>query len=292
MQKVFIAGATGYLGRYLCAEYRRRGWHVTALVRNRARAGDLAADTLVEAEATRPDEIAGVMEGGELVVSALGITRQADGLGYRDVDYGANLILLREAERAGVQRFAYVHVLNAKAMRHVPLVAAKADFVDVLLASSLPSTVIAPSGYFSDMEAFLAMARSGRVWLFGSGAPRINPIHGADLAFAIAEATEGGRGWLDIGGPDVLTQSGIARLAFSALGREPRITCLPDALRKAALTVLPWVTPRRVHGPAQFFLTAMALDMVGETHGNRSLADHFSGLAAVEQVRTEQGRRT
>ncbi|MBS0125056.1 SDR family oxidoreductase [Thetidibacter halocola] len=291
MQRVFIAGATGYLGRYLCAEYRRRGWHVTALVRRHAPAGDLAADTLVEAEATRPDEIAGVMEGIDLTVSALGITRQADGLGYREVDYGANLILLREAERAGVQRFAYVHVLNAKAMRHVPLVAAKADFVDALLASSMASTVIAPSGYFSDMEEFLAMARSGWVWLFGSGAPRINPIHGADLAVAIAEATQGGRAWLDVGGPGVLTQTGIARLAFAALGREPRITYLPDVFRKAALTVLPWVTPRRVHGPAQFFLTAMALDMVGETHGDRSLAEHFRGLAAVDQFRNEQGSR-
>ncbi len=289
MQKVFIAGSTGYLGRYLCAEYRRRGWHVTALVRSRARAGDLAADTLVEAEATRPDEIAGVMESVELTVSALGITRPADGLGYREVDYGANLILLREAERAGVQRFAYVHVPNAKAMRHVPPVAAKADFVDALLASSMPSTVIAPSGYFSDMEEFPAMARSGRVWLFGSGAPRINPIHGADLAAAIAEATEARRAWVDIGGPGVLTQTEIARLAFAALGREPHITCLPDMLQKAALTVLPWVTPRRVSGPAQFFLTAMAIDMVGARHGDRSLAEHFRRLAAADQFRTEQG---
>ena len=35
---VLIAGAMSYLGRYLCAEYARRGRHVTALVRNPARA--------------------------------------------------------------------------------------------------------------------------------------------------------------------------------------------------------------------------------------------------------------
>jgi len=160
MHSVFIAGATGYLGRFLCAEYRARGHHVTALVRDRARAGDLAADALIEAEATRPETLSGVMEGVDLVVSALGITRQADGLSYRDVDFGANLNLLREAERAGVGRFAYVHVLNAHAMRHVPGVAAKAAFVDALQASRVASTVIAPSGYFSDMGEFLSMARS------------------------------------------------------------------------------------------------------------------------------------
>jgi uncharacterized protein YbjT (DUF2867 family) len=154
MPSVFIAGSTGYLGRFLCAEYRARGFHVTALVRDRRRAQTLDADRLIEAEATRAETLSGVMEGIDLVVSALGITRQSDGLSYADVDFGANLNLLHEAERAGAGRFAYVHVLGADEMRHVPLVSAKAEFVDALQASGIASTVIAPSGYFSDMEEF------------------------------------------------------------------------------------------------------------------------------------------
>ncbi len=280
MKTVFIAGATGYLGRHLCAEYGRRGWYVTALVRDRARAGDLAADILVEAEATRPKTLTGTMDGADLVVSALGITRQADGLTYRDVDYRANLNLLREAERAGAGRFAYVHVLNADAMRHVPLVAAKADFVDALRVSAMSSTVIAPSGYFSDMGDFLSMARSGRVWLFAPGTRRINPIHGADLAAATAEATGTGTEWLDVGGPETFDHRELARLAAEAAGRPSRITVLPDWLRKLALAILPRLTPRRIHGPAQFFLTAMSMDMVGARFGTRTLADHFKQLAA------------
>ncbi|MDD9718658.1 SDR family oxidoreductase [Dinoroseobacter sp. PD6] len=279
MQSVFIAGATGYLGRFLCAAYRSRGYLVTALVRDRERAEDLDADVLIEAEATRPETLSGVMDGIDLVVSALGITRQADGLSYKEVDFGANLNLLREAERAGVKRFGYVHVLNSDAMRHVPLVSAKADFVDQLRTSRIASTVVAPSGYFSDMEEFLSMARAGRAWLFGSGAKRINPIHGADLAAAIADATEAGLGWLDVGGPDTFTQAEIARLAFAALDSPVRITRLPDVLRKAALAVLPRVAPRRIHGPAQFFLTALSRDMVGKAQGTRRLSDHFRHLA-------------
>ncbi len=280
MQTVFIAGATGYLGRHLCAEYQRRGWQVTALVRDRSRATDLLAHHLIEAEATRPETLAGVMNGAELVISALGITRQTDGLSYRDVDYQANMNLLREAEATGVQRFAYIHVLNARAMLHVPLVAAKEAFVEALHASPIASTVIAPSGYFSDMEDFLAMAQAGRVWLFGDGAHRLNPIHGADLAAATADAIFEERERLDIGGPDVLTQRELAALAFAALRRPAHITCLPDWLRRAALVLLPWITPRRVHGPAQFFLTALGYDMVGQRTGSRHLADHFAALAA------------
>lgn len=275
---VLIAGATGYLGRYLCAEYARRGNHVTALVRDCAQAKGLA-DLSVEAEATQTETLKGIMDGVDLVVSSLGITRQKDGLGYREVDYQANLNLLREAEVASVARFAYVHVLNAPAMAGVPLVDAKVAFVDALHASDVPATVIAPTGYFSDMGEILAMARKGRVWLFGDGTQRLNPIHGADLAVAVADATDAERGWAEIGGPDVMSQDEIARAAFAAIGTKPRITHLPDALRRAALTVLP-VLPRRLSGPARFFLTALGLDMVAPRFGTRHLADHFATLAA------------
>jgi uncharacterized protein YbjT (DUF2867 family) len=276
--KVLVAGATGYLGRFLCAEYARRGHHVTALVRDTARAGGLA-DVLVEAEATRRESLRGIMDGVDLVVSSLGITRQADGLGYRDVDFLANLNLLHEAEAAGVGRFAYVHVLNADAMAGVPLVDAKSDFVAALRASDMPATVIAPSGYFSDMGDILAMAKSGRVWLFGDGSQRLNPIHGADLALATADATDAGRGWAEIGGPDVMTQDEIARAAFAALGTAPRVTHLPDILRRAALAALP-ILPRRLSGSARFFLTALGMDMVAPRFGTRRLTDHFAILAA------------
>ncbi|EAR52564.1 hypothetical protein OG2516_05633 [Oceanicola granulosus HTCC2516] len=285
---VLVAGATGYLGRFLCAEYARRGHHVTALVRDAARGAGLA-DLSVEAEATRPETLVGIMDGMDLVVSALGITRQADGLGYREVDYQANLNLLREAEAAGVGRFAYVHVLNADTMAGVPLVDAKTAFVEALHASDLQATVIAPCGFFSDMGELFGMARQGRVWLFGDGSRRLNPIHGADLAAAIADATEAGMGWAEIGGPDVMTQAEIAHAAFAALGAEPRITYLPDALRRAALSVLP-ILPRRIGGPARFFLTALGHDMIAPRFGTRRLSDHFATLAA-EAAHTPPGEQ-
>ena len=281
MRRVFIAGATGYLGRHLCAEYQQRGWYVIALIRKTTQAAPIAADQLVEAQATQPETFKGAMAGVDLVVSCLGITRQTDGLGYWDVDYKANLNLLREAERAGVSQFGFIHVLRASDMAQVPMVAAKSAFVAELQRSAVAASVIAPTGYYSDMGDFLKMAQSGRVWLFGDGSKRINPIHGADLATATAEAVEAGLDWLDVGGPDIFAQRELAELAFTSIGKPARITQLPDIVRRIALRVLPFVTPRRISGPARFFLSALALDMVGACHGTRSLKDHFrNGLAA------------
>ncbi|MGH1414128.1 MAG: SDR family oxidoreductase [Pelagimonas sp.] len=278
MKRVFIAGATGYLGQFICKEYQTRGWHVTALVRKSNKDVHLAADRIVEAEATWPETLIGTMKDVDLVVSALGITRQADGVGYWEVDYQANVNLLEEALRSNVTRFAFVHVLNADRMESVPLVAAKAAFVRKLRSADIQTSVIAPTGYFSDMGDFLKMAMAGRVWLFGSGQQRINPIHGADLAAALFNAVQDGAALAEIGGPDTFTQNDLAKLCFETLGTPPRITHLPDVLRRGALHLLPRLAPRRIAGPAQFFLTAGAMNMTAPPSGTRKLVDHFKSL--------------
>ena len=280
MKHVMIAGATGYLGQFLCTEYQRRGWQVSALVRSAKANLPLAADDIVTAEATKPDTLKDVMKGVDLVVSALGITRQTDGLSYLDVDYQANLNLIEEALACDVKHFAYVHVLNADRMADVPLVAAKSAFVDALLAADLDSTIVAPSGYFSDMEDFLKMAHNGRVWLFGDGQLQINPIHGADLASAIFDAVDRKEAWLDVVGPEVLTHYELAKLSFDTLGAQDRVTFLPDIFRWIALRLLPRIAPRHVAGPAQFFLTAFGMHMAGRPVGPRHLADHFRDLTS------------
>lgn len=275
MKRVFIAGATGYLGRFLCQEYQHRGWHVTALVRKTSKDVYLSADRIVEAEATWSETLKGTMDDIDLVVSALGITRQTDGVGYWDVDYQANVNLLEEALGSNVARFTFVHVLNADRMESVPLVAAKAAFVRRLQSADIRSTVIAPTGYFSDMGDFLKMAKAGRVWLFGNGRHRINPIHGADLAVAIFDAVRDGAVWAEIGGPETFTQNDLAKLCFENLRTRPRITHLPDVLRRLTLRILPSIAPRRIAGPAQFFLTAGAMNMTAPPTGTRKLVDHF-----------------
>lgn len=287
MKHVLIAGATGYLGRHLVAEFRANGWYVLALVRSaeRARATGLEADAMIEAEATRPKDLIGIMEGIELVVSALGITRQKDGLSYADVDFQANANLLAEAERAGVDRFAYVHVLGAEKMQDVALIRAKQDFVDLLLASPIASTVIRPGGYFSDMGDFLDMAAGGRVWLFGDGEKRLNPIHGADLAAAIRKSAEVGVANLEIGGPRLFTQNELAELAFASLGKSAKITHLPAWMLSAAIWGLTHLTPQSFHGPIHFFLRAMQFDMVGAAHGRHDLGAYFSELVKMRAAK-------
>ncbi len=177
MKKILVAGATGYLGRNVVKALKNRGYWVRALGRSADKLEPIKefADELFIGEVTDPASLDGLCDGIDVVFSSVGITRQKDGLTYRDVDYQGNRNLLAVAEGSGVSKFVYVHLLNAEKLEHIALVQAKQAFVDELKRSSLDHKVICPTGFFSDMEEFLSMARSGRVYLFGDGSNRINP---------------------------------------------------------------------------------------------------------------------
>ncbi len=280
--RVLVAGATGYLGSRIVARLKSRGYWVRVLVRRPEQAAALAvADDIFVAQVTEPESLAGICDGVGTLYSTLGITRQRDGVGYRQVDYGGNVALLREAERSGVQRFAYVSVLHGPELRsRVRLAAAKEEFVDELRASPIPSTVIRPTAYFSDMAAFLDMARKGTVFVIGDGSRQMNPVSGEDLAVACVEGVESGAGELEVGGPDVLSHNDIVHLAFDTACRKPRMLRIPTWAAAGIGGALARTTPERVYGPVQFFLSVMTRDMVAPAHGTDHLGKFFAGRPA------------
>jgi len=276
-KKVLLAGATGYLGSYVAQELINRGMPARLLARNPKKLEHLSSgiSEIVRAEVTQPESLRGVMKGVDTVISTVGITRQKDGLTYRDVDFQANMNLLKEAKAEGVRKFIYVSVLHGDKMRHLKICQAKEAFVDALKISGMEYAVIRPNGFFSDMGAFLDMAKQGRAYVFGDGQFYSNPIHGADLAKVCVDAIGSAQEEIEVGGPDVLTQEEIARLAFKALGKEPRITHIPGFFRKALITLVRTFTSSKTYGPIEFFLTAMARDMVAPQKGDHTLESYF-----------------
>ncbi|MCC4815915.1 NAD-dependent dehydratase [Vibrio lentus] len=278
--RVLVAGATGYLGRHLIEALQACDADFKAQARSADKLKDLSLnDSQIQiAQVTDADSLKGCCDGVDIVISCVGITRQKEGLSYIDVDYQANLNLLEEAERAGVKKFVYVSAYRANVIKRVRLLEAKERFAYRLLASEqLAPCVIRPNGFFADIEEFYNMAQSGRVYLFGSGDVRLNPIHGADLAGFILASLPNDEKELDVGGPEILSVTQIAEFAFQSQGKMARITYIPDWVRKLALSVIRRLPENRV-GPAEFFLSAMEGDAIAPCVGKHHLSDHFSQL--------------
>ena len=227
---------------------------------------------------TKPASITKSCKDIDVVISTVGITRQKDGLTYMDVDYQANMNLLEEAKKSGVKKFIYVSVLNGEKLRNLKICDAKEMFVEQLKKSGLDYCIVRPNGFFSDMSEFFNMAKRGRVYLFGNGELRANPIHGEDLATVCVDAIVKSDKEVEIGGPETLTQNEIASIAFDILGNKPETTHIPDWVRVAILKVVRFFTGSKVYGPVEFFLTVMAMDMLAPEYGKHTLKEYFTNL--------------
>jgi uncharacterized protein YbjT (DUF2867 family) len=284
MKKILRAGATGYLGGYILEELVKQEFLTRTLVRNRSKLKAAGGDGLEirEGEITSPETIVNCCEGMDAVISTVGITRQRDGLTYLDVDYQANLNLLREAQRSGVKKFIYVSVLHGRQLRKLKICEAKEKFVDELKSSGIAYCIIRPTGFFSDMSEYLDMARKGRIFLFGKGRTKINPIHGADLAEVCVSAINGTVTEMETGGPQLFAQHEIAGLAFNTLHKKIKITFLPVALKDLILFILRKFTSSKTYGPVEFILTVLTMDMTAPAYGQHVLSEYFNEIAMAK----------
>ena len=275
-KKVLVAGATGYLGKYLVKELKERGFWVRVLIRkeNQKQLFDSVDDFFI-GEITKPNTLKGVTNDIDWVITTIGITRQKDGLTYMDVDYQGNSNLLKEALASKVERFQYISAVNGDKLKYLKIFEAKEKFVNELETSKMDHSIIRPNGFFSDMGDFLKMAKGGRVYLFGDGNFRLNPIHGEDLAKVCVDSIQNGVKEETVGGMDILTQNELAELALRAWGKPIKISHLPDWMRRFTIWLLRTFTSSKKYGPIEFFLTAIADDNIANQYGNKKLEDFF-----------------
>ena len=278
--RVLVVGGSGYLGQHVIRALKEKGFWIRALSRSAERIEPVRPyiDDLIIGEAVDPSSLDGICDGIDIVFSSLGITRQKDGLSYMDVDYQGNKNILDQALKSNTGRFMYISALNAEKYRHIQILSAKEKFADELKASGIDYTVVRPCGFFSDMKAFLDMAEKGRVYLFGRGNMRSNPIHGADLAEVCVGKLQLPGGEYDLGGPEILTQNEIARIAFSVLKKPVKITYIPLWIMGAILWFARRLTSVKTYGPLEFFVTVLAVDMIGPVSGHRTLKEFFESI--------------
>jgi uncharacterized protein YbjT (DUF2867 family) len=277
MKKVLVAGATGYLGKFVVKKFKKQGYWVRTLARNAAKLENLneCYDEIFIGEAINPNSLKGICKGIDIVFTSIGITKQKDNLTYMDVDYQANKNLLVEAKRAGVKKFIYISVFGVEKMKNLKAIQAKLKFEEDLKKSGLDYSIIYPNGFFSDMMECLEMAKKGKGLVIGTGENKINPIHGADLAEICINAVEGDETEINVGGPEVLTHREIFEIAFGVLNKKVKISRLPLWIRNLMLGLARIFTSVKVYGPLEFFMTVLSMNMVAPKYGKHHLKDFF-----------------
>lgn len=105
--KILVTGATGKVGSRLARRLARRGDHVRALVRDRARAVDLGSIELVEGDLLDADSLAAAVQGVDAVVHCAAFFRGATPEQAQAVNDLGTRQLASAARAASVRRFLF-----------------------------------------------------------------------------------------------------------------------------------------------------------------------------------------
>jgi divinyl chlorophyllide a 8-vinyl-reductase len=253
--KVLVAGATGYIGRFVVAELVRRGHEVVSLARPRAgidgqltpervRAG-LPGSEVRFGEITDRDWLAREGIAGEPFDAVISCIASRTG-GIADawrIDYQANHDLLEAARAAGVRQFVLLSAICVQKPR-LAFQCAKRAFETELADSGLTWSIVRPTAFYKSIAGQVPRVREGKPFLlFGRGeGPACKPISERDTAAFIADCladTDKQDRVLPIGGPDAaITARGRGELLFELSGQPPAFRHIPLALFDTLVPVL------------------------------------------------------
>lgn len=258
-KRVLVAGATGYIGRYVVRELVAQGHSVVAMSRTQPTTNDpdlqkaLGGSCLELARVTDRTEIDPVLyqHQPEVVVSCLA-SRSGESSDAWTIDYQANSSLLESARQAGATQFILLSAIcvqkPALQFQH-----AKLKFEAELMSSGLRYSVVRPTAYFKSLSGQIARVKRGQPYLLLGDGRRTacKPISQRDLARFITGCVDDHDkhdAVLPIGGPGpAVTPREQGEILFSLLNRPPRFRSLPVWMMDAiglGLSSVGWMSSR------------------------------------------------
>ncbi|HKW61506.1 MAG TPA: NmrA family NAD(P)-binding protein [Candidatus Acidoferrum sp.] len=233
-----VVGATGLVGGQIALGLRRQGRAVRALVRGGTRhekaASLIAAGVeIIDADLTKAETLPAACAGIETVLCTATSMPQGKDDGLHRVDRDGTLALIDTAESSGVQHFVYTSY-SGNIRQDSPLETAKRDCEKRLLAARMRFTILRPS-YFMEMWLSPALGfdpASGRVRVYGSGEAKVSYIsfHDVvDFALAVASNPSHPSAFLEMGGPEPLSQLDAVAVFGRLLGRKCEVERVPLA---------------------------------------------------------------
>lgn len=226
---ILVIGATGLLGMETCRALRQRGKEVRALVRTAGseKATQLASEgmQLAIGDLKDPASLVHASQGVSAVISTASSTfSRQTGDSIETVDRLGQRSAVNAARSAGVSRFVFVSI-PAEMKFPSPLVAAKREVEQHLIASGVPYTILR-ANYF--MEVWLSPALgfdypNRRATVYGAGSSPVSFVSYKDVAKLAVEAVDVAAAEnraLDLGGPEPVSQLDAVRIFERAAGRD------------------------------------------------------------------------
>ena len=229
LHRVFVTGATGFVGRTVIQALRAEGYVVRCLVR-RGSERDLrgvGAIERVEGDVLSPQTLEEGMAGCDAVVHLVGIIREhvpTNTTFYRVHVQGTGNVVAAAAS-VGVRRYIHMSALGAREGARSRYHQTKWAAEEAVHACSLPWTIVRPSVIYGRGDGFVSLLvwvvrRLPVVPLIVGG--RLQPVPVEQVAQGVARALSrpsAVKQTYEVGGPDRVTLGELVDLIGKVLGR-------------------------------------------------------------------------
>ncbi|MFZ4800751.1 MAG: NAD(P)-dependent oxidoreductase [Chlorobium sp.] len=243
-KRVFVVGATGYIGKFVVRELVARGYDVVSFVRERSGIGSNTSSDEVrhqlKGSGVRFGDVSSIdslMQSGingehfDVVVSCL-TSRNGGIKDSWNIDYQATRNALDTGKAAGATHFVLLSAICVQK----PLLEfqrAKLKFEKELMESGLTWSIVRPTAFFKSIAGQVESVKKGKPYvMFGDGRlTACTPISEADLARYMVNCIEEPsmqNKILPIGGPGKpITPIEQGEMIFELLGRAPKFKKMP-----------------------------------------------------------------
>ncbi len=235
---ITLIGGGGFLGRYVAQELLGRGARVRIVQRRPRDAwflkplGGLGQVQFVAGDVTLRETIDRAVEGSDAVVNLVGVGKGD----FHAVHAKGAQGVAQAASNTGATGFVQISSIGAGPQAPSELGRSKAAGERVVAEAFPGATILRPTILFGREDRlvnhFAALAASRSVVPVLRGKTRLQPVYAADVAQAVAVAlydpgAHGGRTY-ELGGPDVVSVSELARWIAREIGRDPAFVDVPD----------------------------------------------------------------
>ena len=286
--KVVLAGAFGNLGAEILKCLCAAGHEVIAAdLKERPIEGCEGKYTFKAINATKPETLAGLCDGAEVVITTMGLTGASTAVTSYDIDYRGNMNLYAECKKAGVKKFNYISVISCDepGAEKVPMLHAKYLVEQEIKKEPLDWVIYRPTGYFYDIaKVFKPYIDKGEMQLLkGYCGVKANVVDCPDFAQFIVDHMCDTNVTYNVGGKETYTYEEMAQMCFDAAGKPLKIKWAPIWLF-GILANLPKIKKAGKHDIILFSKWTLSHDLVGDTCiGDKSFAEYLKVYFGKEQ---------
>ena len=251
MHRVFVTGATGFVGRAVIQALRAEGHVVRCLVRRGSEPDLHGFEAIERVEGdilTGTEPLEADIAGCDTVIHLVGIIREypSRGVTFERIHVQGTRNVVAAAGAAGVRRYLHMSALGTRSGARSRYHQTKWAAEDVVRASGLAWTIFRPSVIYGVGDGFVSMlARMVRrlpiVPVLGDGQHRLQPVSVEHVAAGFARAVKleaSVKQTYAVTGAEVVTMHALLAMIGTALHRPVRTARIPLSLMRPMARLL------------------------------------------------------